>query len=538
MRRTRAPRAEVKLPAAPAHWHPPGCDCEPAIPYIRVSKVGERNPETLLAPELQLGTMDAYARRKNLRLLDPVCDIDKSGRTFRKRSVDGIITSIEKGGPKRILLWKWSRWARNTYESTKYLARVRKVGGRVDSATEDFDQDTAIGRFQMGLVMQVDQYQSEAMGETWQAVHSHRRGNGLPHAGRARFGYDYVGKRYVPNYDEGPALAKAYDIYVDGGSFGDILGHFQAAGLPTTMGGEWTKQSIARMMDTGFAAGLIRERSTPGEKPANSIQSYDIWREGSHEALISIDTWNRYKARRLAQAQIPPRARRAEHALSALLFCDECGHRATTHYAGPGRSHQWHCSWRKAFHSGVSIEVNNRLALEAVREWVRRTVGEARDIGQQEAAAYAELERAARDDDDEQARIEVQIGRLRTKIERLIDMHEEGDITKEQYRQRKAARQAEIAALESQLKPKKRQPGRPDAETVKKLVDLDEVWDELVEHPTRLNRVLGTLVSRIEVRQRSEASSRKSAADRVFPIGWWEEPELDDWVASRKRRSA
>jgi DNA invertase Pin-like site-specific DNA recombinase len=538
MSRTRRERPTIELPKPSPHWHPPGCACKPAVPYIRVSKVGKR--EKIISPKMQLDAIEAYAKANNLRLLEPVCDIDKSGRTFRRRSIGALIGRIAAGEFQQIVVWKWSRWARNIDESAIYVKQVRDAGGRVDSATEDQDQDTAVGRLQHIVTGAFDEYQSNLISETWRNVHSLRRDDGLPHGGRDRFGYDYVTEgrgqekvtRYVPN-DEAPILRQGYEDYADGKSFSKIAQDWHRAGTFTTLGGTWTPQAVARTMDTGFAAGLIRERSKPSAAPANSILSYDVWRAGIQDPIIERPVWDAYKERRLKQAGLPPRSRRPVHALSTLLFCTECRRRLVTKYSGVGRTHQWQCPWQKTRHPGVAVTVNNRLALLAVREWVGEVLGEQIDIAAAQAAAEAELAERERRQETEQQRIRREIAALDGKIDNLLDHAESAHgRAKEKIDARLQSYEQEIERLTALLKPEPLAPDRVfgDADQAA-LQQLDAVWGELP--PTVLNEFLSKLLSRIEVAPRSGLSTRKSASDRVSPVPIWEGPELDSWLAER-----
>lgn len=528
----------VDLPKLAPHWHPPGCDCEWAQPYIRVSRVGSR--EMVISPELQLRAQETYARTHKLRLREPVCDINRSGRTFRKRSVDKIISEIQHGQYRRVLLWKWSRWARNTEESAKYLKYVRDAGGRVDSATEDFDQDTAIGKLQLGIMREFDQYTSNVMSETWHGVHARRREAGLPHGGRARFGYDYVDvrdengklieKKYKINEAQAEVLKAAYVLYNNGTSYNKLLVHFLNSGFTTTLDGTWTPQSIARMMDTGFAAGLIRERSAPTDKPSNSILDYDVWRPGSHESIIDQKTWLAYKKRRISMANLPPRSRKARHALSALLYCAVCRRRLVTKYAGAGRTHQWQCPWQKALHSGVAVTVNNRMTLIAVRDWVRDQFGESHPVEE-----YTERMRRLADLEEQESRtdqvkIEQQIAALEGKIENLVELAATApERAKERYNTKIESWDREIEELRTRLTPVvTKERAEKDYNALRK---LDEIWEELSAE--FLREALSKMISRIEVSPRTAESSRRTAADRVNPVGVWEEPAIEDWLAER-----
>lgn len=542
-KRTRPVKKTIILPKLGPHWHPPGCGCEPAQPYVRVSKVGAR--EQIISPDLQLSAIEAFARRKDLILLPPVFDIDKSGRTFRKRSVDGIIRDIAAGAHRVVVLWKWSRWARNREESGIYMKKIRAVGGRVESATEDIDQSTADGQLHVGILQEFDQYQSNLIKQTFHAVHDRRRDSGLPHSGRPRFGYDYeeyrdsdgrLAKRYVPN-EEAPHLVRAYRLFLAGKSFKWLANDLNDRGVTTIFAGRWTSQSLVRMMDTGFAAGLIRERSAPTDTPANSIAGYDVWRVGSHEALIDRNTWKAYKGRRLATSGLPPRARTATHALSALLFCAVCGRRLATKYVGTNKVHQWLCPWSKAHHPDRPVSVTNRLALLAVRAWVEGVIGEEVDMAALRARAEDEMGQAEREAETAREGVLTQIRSLDDKIENLLDYAESAaGRSREKINARLAGYEAEVNALNEQLATiAEVEPRRVFAEGDQvALQKLDELWEAMP--PEVLRDGLSRLLSRIEVYPRTATSSTKSASDRVLPVGAWEPLGLEEWRESRSTR--
>jgi len=508
-----------RIPEVPQHPHPPGCACGLAVAYLRVSKVGKR--ERIISPELQLDAIVAFARTNHIRIVAVVADIDKSGKTFTKRSVDKIIAQISKGTYSRVLLWKWSRWARNLEASTKYLKMVRDAGGRVDSATEDADQETAIGRLQMDLVMRFDQYQSEVIGETWSAVHERRREDGLPHDGRPRFGYDYglVAEdgeekyRYVPN-EAAPALAQAYADYLAAVSFERLAIRFNQLGLKTTLGGAWTPQGVARMMDTGFAAGLIRERQNPTDVPANSIRSYDVWREGSHTPIISTATWDAYKLKR-TNGESAVRADGTIYEVSSLVICALCGRRMQPKETGAARTLQWTCLWQRSFHRAQSVSASHRLLISHLRGWIRDVAGAGDEVDARAADKLAQPDVAP----DRRAELDGEIKRWTQKIGRLMDLYTDGVFDKETVDARALEYKGELEKVKAERDALGEAPVvvRPDYRAFR---TLDEEWASL---PTAgIRDALRFLVAGVVVSPRTAASSNKTVEDRVDIVGRWE----------------
>lgn len=352
-----------------------------AVAYLRVSKVGPRGDE-LISDDLQLFEIKEYAKRNNITIVDVVQDLDKSGRNFSKRKVAKIIERVKAGEVDMVLLWKWSRWGRNTNESLTYIAQLEQAGGEVQAATEHFDRKTSYGKFTRGLFLQMAELQSDQIGDGWKETQEYRRRKKLPHTAAPRFGYRYVrpepgeqGEQFYDVVEENAdILRSAYQRFVAGtASFRSLSMEWNKAGIKTTAGTDWSDSSVRMMMDTGFAAGLIRERSEPpepGQRNSKRIAEFDIWREGSHRAIISAELWSVYKAMRMEASQLVPALRSPKHALSGMLFCHECGQTLKTHLSGQGgKYHQWVCrNGRDRRHPPVTV--SNIRAMKAVSTWL------------------------------------------------------------------------------------------------------------------------------------------------------------------------
>lgn len=349
-----------------------------AVAYIRVSAVMGR--EELISPELQRHAIQQYARQHGLELVAEVQDIDRSGRSFTKRRVAEVIDRIKAGEFQTVILWKWSRWGRILRESLIHLAAVEAAGGIVRAATEDFDPSTSTGRFTRNQLLLIAELQSEQIGDSWRATHQKRRRDGLPHMTHPRFGYRYLReeRRYVPVPEEAEILRHAYERIVAGVPIRSVARELNARGIRTTKGELWSPTSLSRMLDTGFAAGLIRGRSIP--KPGHvQLKDFDIWLPGAHEAVISRDLWEAYRQRRFANADLPPRLRVASRALSGLVYCGLCEdagrpRRMASTFSGRWNRHAWTCCLVRDTKAHRPVNMNDELVMAAVWDWINREI--------------------------------------------------------------------------------------------------------------------------------------------------------------------
>jgi DNA invertase Pin-like site-specific DNA recombinase len=352
-----------------------------AYGYERVSKVGARGDD-LISPELQAYSIDTWAARNNVEIVEHIQDLDETGREFEKRKVKEMIAGIKRGDADMVVLWKWSRWGRNLLQSRIYIAAVEEAGGQVRASEEDFDPTTTMGKFTRDQMLMIAELQSNQISDGWKEAQAKRRRDGLPHTSAPRYGYTYTrGDGYVIDEGKRDILIDLYGRFTRGETMASLTRSMNARGQFTLSGEPWTPTSLGRMLDTGFAAGLIRERSNPPKAKNNkqSIKHFDIWRKGAHEPIVPEQLWELYKGLRLANSRRPRRVVAAKHPLSGLMVCAECGGGMVSVYSSKNRKHTWTCGARQRRHvkglpCHAPVTLSNLRALTAVREWVDRNL--------------------------------------------------------------------------------------------------------------------------------------------------------------------
>ena len=108
-----------------------------AAAYIRVST----GSQTELSPDSQIKVVRTYAEQHGYRLPEPLIFRDDgiSGRRADKRPAFNRMIAAAKQQPApfcAVLLWKFSRFARNQEESIFYKSMLRRNGVEVRSVSE------------------------------------------------------------------------------------------------------------------------------------------------------------------------------------------------------------------------------------------------------------------------------------------------------------------------------------------------------------------------------------------------------------------
>lgn len=526
---------EVK---APYEWTPPelthhhrgACECIPMIAYIRVSRVGDR--QELISPKIQLDSIYALCQRKGYRLVAIFSDINKSGRTFRKRSVDKCLALVKEGRAQGVAVWKWSRWGRNQVDSEQYVRRMYAIRGRVESATEDIPMTGALGRYTVKMIMANDELMSDTTSEGWKAAQAIRRQNGLPHSGRGRIGYDYVNKLHVINDVEAEHVRWMYEQYVHFGlGFGELAHQLNQKGLLNSLGNPWSAGGLGKYMDTGFAAGWLRSQSEElrykieqGE-PGVSKETFDEWWRGKHEPIISAELWDAYRGKRSSTRQ-GYRASAAIHELSRLLVCGVCARIMSAVYSGKHNAHRWRCSVQGDLHRDLPCSVSNIQIITAITDWLA-TAGTPEWYALARARVAADTKRAGKIDVKS---LKDRLAAIKRKQKNLLTVFLGGDATEDEMAMYKAERgrlNAEALEIETQLG--EAGPRAADVVSPTALRAMADAWGHM--NTKQCNAMLHRVVGMIVVTPVAQAAGRERRWE-VVPV--WEMSSWVSWLGERR----
>lgn len=466
-----------------------------AVAYIRVSK--ER--DEMMSPEIQETAIRDHCARNGYELVEVITDLDLTGRFWKRRQVERAVSMIESGEIGAIVVWKWSRVARNRLDWNIAVDRVESLGGRLDSATENIDVRTSSGRLARGMLAEIAAFESERAGEQWQETHRRRWARGLTHNGSPRLGYTYSrSDGYTPDPATAPIVRELYDRF-NAGEGGERLTRW----LLST-GIKMTSRGIRYYMRTGFAAGYITHHAPdcqlshrPGKHCPNTVTV-----RGAHEAIIDATTYEAFQANRAERATLPPRLVSPVSTVSGLIICDSCGYRMARH---GGTYPYFRCTTLECTRKTT---VRETRAIEAVRDWLPSVAAElakrTRKVEGTTASAAASRQRHERAAiAAEQALQNLAVDRAKRLILESVYLAARSELEAELNAARRAAQKiadAEVAGA---------QHGRTAS-------DLLVAWDDL--DPAARNRVLRQLCL-VEVTPAGEGRGKRPS---VRVRGLWE----------------
>ena len=321
--------------------------------YIRVST----NDQTELSPDAQKRLIIDYAKKNNIILSEDFIFHENgiSGKKADKRPEFQRMIGLAKSQDHPfdiILVWKFSRFARNQEESIVYKSMLRKDKVEVVSISEPLI-DGPFGSLIERIIEWMDEYYSIRLsGEVVRGMTEKAMRGG--YQSTPCLGYQAVGQGQPHIIDEKEiTIVKAIFHYYteEMMDLTAIARKLNEAGYRTKRGNPFEKRNIALVITNPFYIGKVSWRG--------------IVFDGEHETRITPEQFE--KAQNRYRQEYRPLKRRnvstCKHWLSGLLICPICG--ASLAY-NKTKLKSFQC-WRyaKGMHKG-SVSISDRKVIAAL----------------------------------------------------------------------------------------------------------------------------------------------------------------------------
>ena len=385
--------------------------------YIRVST----DDQAELSPDAQKRLLLDYAKKSGIIISnDFIFSESVSGRHVQKRPEFQRMIGIAKQPSHPIdviLVWKYSRFARNQEESIVYKSMLKKDHVEVISVSEPL-VDGPFGSLIERIIEWMDEYYSIRLsGEVLRGMKEKALRNGYQSS--PCLGYEAVGhgKPYQINEAEYAMVSYIMDLY-DNHNMDEtaIARKCNDLGYKTKRGNLFERRTIDRILQNPFYCGIVSW---------NGVEF-----EGAHEVRISKERFDR-RQQLIASRKRPMKARNVstcKHWLSGLLKCSVCG--ATLSYTGNGKCPYFQCwKYAKGFHK-TSVALSVKRAEEAVISYFDQILS-GTDF------TYVRKDQPATDETVAIEQLQKELSKLSTRESRIRDAYESGIDSLEEYKANK-----------------------------------------------------------------------------------------------------
>jgi len=267
------------------------------------------------AVERQLAECRDLADRLSLVIAEEYVDNDVSASTGRRPQFARLLEAIKRGDVATIVVWHTDRLYRQVRDLVSIVETAERHALKIHTVRAgDLDLSTPAGRMLAGMLGHAARYEVEQKGARQVAANLQRAHAGEWQFSRRPFGYRRDGDRVVIVPDEAEIMREAFDRYLAGDTYYAIVEDFNARGIRTADGNEWSMTTLRARLRNPAYAGL---RAYRGE----------IVGTGDWEPIITPETWERFNATIARRRTRHGWSNKTRHLLSGIIACGVCGGR-------------------------------------------------------------------------------------------------------------------------------------------------------------------------------------------------------------------
>ncbi len=411
-----------------------------AAAYIRVST----DDQIEYSPDSQLAEIRKYAKAHNMVVPDELVFADEgiSGKTTEKRPAFNRMIGMAKHKPKPfdvLLLWKFSRFARNREDSIVYKSMLRReLGIDVISISEPVGDDK-ISMLIEAMIEAMDEYYSINLAEEVRRGMTQRIKTGKPNT-HAPFGYRIENGEYLPDADTVPIVQKIYADFIDGKGARSIAVELSDMGIRTIHGNRFENRTVEYILRNPVYIGKVRW--TPTGRTRRAWDNPDTMvLDGIHEPIISQEVFDAAQNRLAELKHKYPRYARTDgeaFTLKGIVKCSNCGATLTrVSTKEPGLQCHQYAKGKCTESHFISIKIlTHEVLTQIYDDFATLNFG----------ILFADGQPTRNDAED--GIIARQIAKEQQKLQRVREAYEAGVDTLAEYKQNKQTIAARIQALE------------------------------------------------------------------------------------------
>lgn len=278
--------------------------------YCRVST--ENQIENYSIDE-QKERLEAFCKAKGWKISEIFVDAGYSGGNIDRPALKRLLECVKQKRFGAVVVYKLDRLSRSQKDTLYLIEDVfGKYGVSFVSVCENFDTGTAFGKAMIGILSVFAQLEKEQITERFTMGRIGRARSGLYHGGStAPTGYDYINGQLVINEYRSMQIREVFERFLRGESI-----HSIQKSMNDRYGG-WSSHTLVRS--------VLKNSVYIGKIKFNG-KEYD----GEHRPIIPENIF--FEAQRLMSEHSIDNTTektpfRAGYLLSGLLFCGNCGAR-------------------------------------------------------------------------------------------------------------------------------------------------------------------------------------------------------------------
>ena len=470
--------------------------------YGRVSTEHEAQ---LSALENQMQWYDDQAKyHPNWTVVEKYIDEGITGTQAKKRPAFlRMLEDARSGKFDLIVTREVCRFARNVVDTLVVTRELKNIGVEVFFIEDNIWTMDGDGELRLSLMATLAQEESRKTSERVKAGQKISRDNGVLYGNGNILGYDRVGDTYVINEEQAETVRMIFDLYLQGYGSMKIANILTERKRKTASGlVKWSISNIMRAIRNATYTGTkcynkSRSNNFLEQKRINNLDmsTYE-YVEGDFPAIVSQEVWD--KAQEIRTSRVKPslvsstkttHSKRDSKDIWVNLLRCSCGssfRKNKWHTKNDGGiSYGYQCynqlnngNKKKRVELGLDTEgyCDSRMIADWKLDFMAKSLLEHLWTDRKESVLLALdlIKRYYRDErvtsgKGDTAAIQAKLNKATTRLQNLIAMRADGEISKDEYQAMRSPVDAEIRALEKALE------DAPQAEEQGTALNLTEI---------------------------------------------------------------
>lgn len=431
---------------------------------------------------------DILDRHPTWTLIEKYIDRGITGTSAKKRpAFMKMIEDAENGDFDLIITREVSRFARNTVDTLQYTRRLKKYDVEVYFVEDNIFTYDPDGELRLTIMATLAQDESRKISLRCKAGQRTSMEKGVFFQNGSVLGYDYnkVTRELTINPEQAETVKMIFDLYNSGLGVRKIQWELEKAGRKTAKGSTlWSASVIGRTLRNKLYAGYLvwykqyvpdfleqKKINNPGVENGGKEQ-FEVL--GSHEPIVTLEEWESAQARLNARKTNNGSQKTVRESLDVWgrkLRCS-CGskfQRKQEHKnSDNGKMYYRYMCYSQIKSGTIRSRKNKGLPIEgmcatpSVTQWKLEAMAyyifRMLTVRKKEIIVRASemIDMLAESSDnilaiEESKRLKSCIDRYNRKIDNLIDLRTDGEISKEQYIDKKIEYEKQLQHLQDQL---------------------------------------------------------------------------------------
>ena len=411
-----------------------------AFIYARYSSDNQRQESI----DAQLQAIQAYAEKEGITIVAEYIDKEESATSDRRPEFQKMFLEVKAHPPDFVIVHKLDRFARNRYDAAIYRKKLRDVGTKLVSVLEKMD-DSPESIILMAVLEGMAEYYSVNLSREVMKGLLQNAQKGVWNGGKPPIGYglDSV-RKVILDEATAPVVRRIFEMCIEGYGYGKIAITLNETGVNAPRGSIWRKNTIYDILTNERYCGhyIYNQRSSKQEngtrnnhrmKPPNEV----IRIENAFPAIIDQATWERVKER-IEGRRTGPRTggRNRAYLLTGFIWCGYCQDPFIGGgFRKPGKYPIYDCS-RRGTKTCSNTAVNADFVEDSVIEMLQSHLFNDAAIKAAVPFLLKAVEVRRSGYDSELEAVQFRLKEEKQKMNKILDMVEEGIVTKDKLRQR------------------------------------------------------------------------------------------------------